>query len=107
MSFPQIAYKLNLLTQLPMEIFDKSESLSTEINADSSFESGDFDIGKEDFSFGYPGEQEYKEEELENNEEKGNLSRQGNLHLYKSLHCTVKPIFMKCKCCKELKDLDL
>ena len=84
-----------------MEIFDKSESLSTEINTDSSFESGDFDIGKEDFSFGYPGEQEYKEEELENNEEKGNL------HLYKCLHCTVKPIFMKCKCCKELKDLDL
>ena len=101
MPFLQIAYKLNLLTQLPMEIFDKSESLSTEINTDSSFESGDFDIGKEDFSFGYPGEQEYKEEELENNEEKGNL------HLYKSLHCTVKPIFMKCKCCKELKDLDL
>ena len=56
MSFPQIAYKLNLLTQLPMEIFDKSESLSTEINTDSSFESSDFDIGKDDFSFGYAGE---------------------------------------------------
>ena len=92
-----------------MEIFDKSESLTTEINTDSSFESGDFDIGKDDFSFGYAEEQEYKEEELENNEEENDLksNRQGNLQLYKSLHCTVKPISMKCKCCKELKDLDL
>ena len=47
-----------------MEIFDGSESLSFEINADSSFENGDSDISKDAFSCGYVGEPEYNEEEL-------------------------------------------
>ena len=35
------------------------------MNTDSSFESGNFDISKDDFSFGCVGELENKEEELE------------------------------------------
>lgn len=62
MSFSQIAYRLNILTQLVIEISDECESLSSEINTDDSFESGDSDITKDDFSCGYIGEPEYNEE---------------------------------------------
>lgn len=45
-----------------MEIYDGHERFSSEINTDSSFKSGDFDISKDDFSFGYAREPGYKEE---------------------------------------------
>ena len=51
-----------------MEISDGRESLSPEINTDSSFESGYSDISKVDFSFGSAGKPEYKEEELKSME---------------------------------------
>lgn len=51
-----------------MEISDGSESLSSKINTDGSFESGDSNISKDDFSFGYATEAEYKEEELKSME---------------------------------------
>ena len=39
-------YRQNILTQLAMDISDRSESLSFQINTDGSFESGDFDTSK-------------------------------------------------------------
>lgn len=47
MSFTQIAYRVNILTQLVIEISDECESLSSEINTDDSFESGDSNISKD------------------------------------------------------------
>ena len=43
-----------------MEISDGRERLFSEISTDGSFESGDFDISKDDFLFGHVGEPEYK-----------------------------------------------
>ena len=65
---PRIAYGQNMLTQFAMEISDGRESLSSEINTDGSFHSGDSDISKDDFLFGYVGEPEYKQEELKSME---------------------------------------
>ena len=96
-----------------MEISDGHESLSSEINTDGSFETGDSDVTKDDFSFGYFGEPEYIEEELnsmafsddnKNNrdeeEDDVNSSRQENLHWCKFSHCTVMPASIECKRCK-------
>ena len=57
-----LTQKKSVLTQFTMEIPHGSESLSSEINTDDSFESGDSDITKDDFSCGYIGEPEYNEE---------------------------------------------
>ena len=51
-----------------MEISVWRENLSSEIIVDGSFESGDSDISKDDLSFGYATEAEYKEEELKSME---------------------------------------
>ena len=79
-------------------------------NTDGSFESGDFDISKDDFSCGCVGEPEYNEEELKsmefsddtksNSDEEENYlnsHRQENLYWSKCLHSTVMPTFIK-KC---------
>ena len=97
----------------------RDESLSSKISTDSSFESGDGNISKDDFSFGYVGEPEYKKEALKlmefsddnksnsDEEEKDlNSDRQENLHWWKSLHCTVMPTSIECKCFKELEMLE-
>ena len=67
-SFTRIAYRQSILRQLAMEISVWRESLSSEIIVDGSFESGDSDISKDNFSFGYATEVEYKEEELKSME---------------------------------------
>ena len=103
-----------------MEISDGHECLFSEISTDGSFESGDSDISKDDFLFDHIGEPEYKAEELKsmefpddnksnsNKEENDvNSSKQKNLDWFKSSHCTIMPISIECKCCKELKDIDL
>ena len=115
MSFPPTAYGLNILTHLATEIFDERESLSSEINTDGSFESCDFDISKNDFFFGCAGELEYKEEELKwmisSDDDKSYSDEKENdlisIRANPSLHCTVLSTCKECKCCKELKDLDL
>lgn len=118
-SSPQIAYTdKNILTKLMMEISDGSESLSSKINTDGSFESGDSNISKDDLSSGYVWEPEYNEEELKFmqfsndtkrniNEEKTDLnpSRQENLDLCECWYFTVTLTFIECKCCREFKDL--
>ena len=58
-----------------MEISVWRESLSSEIIVDGSFESGDSDISKDNFSFGYATEAEYKEEELKSMESSDNNKR--------------------------------
>ena len=63
-SFTRIANGQSILTQLAMKISVQRESLSSEIIVDGRFESGDSSISKDDFSFGYATEAEYKEEEL-------------------------------------------
>ena len=111
-------YRHNKLTQLTVEISDESESLSSEGNTDGRFESGDFDISKDDFSCGYVGEPEYNKEELksmefsddtksDSNEEETDLnpSRQENLHWCKCSDCIVMPTFIECRFAKNFKDL--
>ena len=111
-------YRQNKLTQLTAEISDESESISSEENTDGRFESGDFDISKDDFLCGYAGEPEYNKEELksmefsddtkrDSNEEETDLnpSRQENLHWCKCSDCTVMPTFIECRCCKKFKNL--
>ena len=67
-SFTRIANGQSILTQLAMKISVQLESLSSEIIVDGRFESGDSNISKDDFSFGYATEAEYKEEELKSME---------------------------------------
>ena len=67
-SFTRIANGQSILTQLAMKISVQRESLSSEIIVDGRFESGDSNISKDDFSFGYATEAEYKEEELKSME---------------------------------------
>ena len=67
-SFTRIANGQSILTQLAMKISVQRESLSSEIIVDVRFESGDSNISKDDFSFGYATEAEYKEEELKSME---------------------------------------
>ena len=111
-------YRQYKLTQLTVEISHESESLSSEGNTDGRFESGDFNISKDDFLCGYVGEPEYNKEELkpmefsddtksDSNEEETDLnpSRQENLHWCKCSDCTVMPTFIECRCCKKFKDL--
>ena len=118
-SYPQIAYRQNILTQFAMQISDGHKSLSSEISTDGSFESGDSDISEDDFLFGYVEELEYKKEELKsmelsddnksNSDEKENdlnSSRQENFYSSKSSHYNVMTTFIKCKCCKELEMLE-
>ena len=101
-----------------MEISDRTKSLSSEINTDSSSESGDSNITENNFWCGYVGEPEYDKEELKSmefsddkktnsNEEETNLnsSRQENFYCCKCSHCTIMPTFIERKCCKEFKDL--
>ena len=109
-------YRHDKLTQLTVEISDESESLSSEGNTDGRFESGDFDISKDDFLCGYAGEPEYNKEELksmefsddtksDSNEEETDLnpSSQENLHWCKCSDCIVMPTFIECRCCKKFQ----
>ena len=101
-----------------MEISDRTKSLSSEINTDSSSESGDSSITEDNLWCGYVGEPGYDKEKLismefsddkktNSNEEETDLnsSRQENLYCCKCSHCTIMPTFIECKCCKEFKDL--
>ena len=67
------------------------------------------------FFFGCAGELEYKEEELKwmisSDDDKSYSDEKENdlisIRANPSLHCTVLSTCKECKCCKELKDLDL
>ena len=63
-SYPRTAYGRNILSQLAIENYDGHEKRSSEITTDDNLESGDSGIRKDDFLFGYVGEEAYKEEEL-------------------------------------------
>ena len=52
------------MAQLAKEISNGHKNLSSEINTNISFESGDSDICKDDFLFRFTGQLEYKDEEL-------------------------------------------